>query len=307
MANIKELARKSELLTGGHRLCAGCGAPIVIRQVLSAVKNPIVISNATGCVEVSTTIYPYTAWNCSWIHVAFENAAAVISGVETMYRSLKKQGKVADDYRFIAIGGDGGTYDIGMQALSGMLERGHKCLYVCYNNEAYMNTGIQRSSATPRGADTTTNPVGKAATIGKTQEKKDLTAICAAHGVPYVAQASPAYWNDLITKADKALNCGGASFMNIIAPCHRGWRYNPEDTVYMARLAVQTCVWPLYEVENGKYRITYRPKEKIPVSEWFKSQGRFRHLFKPENSGFIEEIQKKIDAGWERLEKLETL
>jgi len=307
MANIKELARKPELLTGGHRLCAGCGAPIAIRQVLSAVKHPIVISNATGCVEVSTTIYPYTAWNCSWIHVAFENAAAVISGVETMYRSLKKQGKVTDDYSFIAIGGDGGTYDIGMQALSGMLERGHKCLYICYNNEAYMNTGIQRSSATPRGADTTTNPVGKAAAIGKIQEKKDLTAICAAHGVPYVAQASPAYWNDLITKVDKALNCGGASFMNIIAPCHRGWRYNPEDTISMARLAVQTYVWPLYEVENGKYRITYRPKEKIPVSDWFKSQGRFRHLFKPENSGFIEEVQKKVDASWERLEKLETL
>lgn len=307
MANIKELTKKPELLSGGHRLCAGCGAPIVIRQVLAAVKTPVVIANATGCVEVSTTIYPYTSWNCSWIHVAFENAAAVISGVETMYRSLKKQGKITDDYRFIAFGGDGGTYDIGIQALSGMLERGHQCLYVCYNNEAYMNTGIQRSGATPRGADTTTNPVGKAAAIGKAQERKDLTAICVAHNVPYVAQASPAYWNDLITKVDKALNCGGASFMNIIAPCHRGWRYNPEDTIQLAKLAVQTCVWSLYEVENGKYKITYKPKEKLPVIEWLKSQGRFRHLFKPENAAVLDEIQKKVDADWEKLQKLENL
>lgn len=307
MANIKELTKKPELLTGGHRLCAGCGAPIVVRQVLLAAKTPVVIANATGCVEVSTTIYPYTAWNCSWIHVAFENAAAVIAGVETMYRSLKKQGKIADDYRFIAFGGDGGTYDIGIQALSGMLERGHQCLYVCYNNEAYMNTGIQCSGATPKGADTTTSPVGKSAMIGKSRERKDLTAICAAHNVPYVAQASPAYWNDLITKVDKALNCGGASFMNIIAPCHRGWRYNPEDTIQLAKLAVQTCVWPLYEVENGKYKVTYRPKEKLPVIEWLKSQGRFRHLFKPENATVLDEIQKKVDADWEKLQKLENL
>jgi len=673
MANIKELSKKPELLTGGHRLCAGCGAPIVIRQVLAATKTPVVIANATGCVEVSTTIYPYTAWNCSWIHVAFENAAAVIAGVETMYRSLKKQGKISDEYRFIAFGGDGGTYDIGIQALSGMLERGHQCLYVCYNNEAYMNclsnsslimtkdglkkiteikkgeeiyafdqktydlvlkkctgifdngvkkvyeletlhhsikatgnhpflvlkrngrgkenefiwktleeikpgdeivtlknldegesfkfkfrkvkkgnykvahlneidlpeisspdlmkylgiyvgdgwirnekgevgfalpenskereiflqlhskifgkkirkdknyvyinsvnlanfieslgfnkgaknkiipswvftlpkeereafieglmlsdgykiknsfryvsaskdllrtlrlllqitdyrvgkihqqkkekgakcvqrellkdstygyicfskrrewnirkypnqykyqnflignkyfetekvksikligeeptldlrvedehnfiadgivvhnTGIQRSGATPKGADTTTSPVGKSATIGKMQERKDLTAICAAHNVPYVAQASPAYWNDLVTKVEKALNCGGPSFINILAPCHRGWRYNPEDTIQIARLAVQTCIWPLYEVENGKYKITYRPKEKKPVIEWFRSQGRFRHLFKPENAAILEEIQNKVDADWEKLQKLESL
>ena len=307
MANIKELTKKPELLSGGHRLCPGCGAPIVVRQVLAAVKTPVVIANATGCVEVSTSIYPYTSWNCSWIHVAFENAAAVISGVETMYRSLKKQGKITDDYRFIAFGGDGGTYDIGIQALSGMLERGHQCLYVCYNNEAYQNTGAQRSGATPKGADTTTSPVGKAATIGKSQERKDMTAICVAHNVPYVAQASPAHWNDLITKVEKALNCGGASFMNIIAPCHRGWRYNPEDTIQIARLAVQTCVWLLYEVENGKYKITYRPKEKLPVIDWLKSQGRFRHLFKPENAAVIEEIQKKVDAEWEKLQKLESI
>lgn len=307
MANIKELSRKTDILTGGHRLCAGCGAPIVIRQVLAALKTPVVIANATGCLEVSTTTYPYTAWNCSWIHVAFENAAAVISGVETMYRALKKQGKISQEYTFLAFGGDGGTYDIGFQALSGMLERGHKCLYVCYNNEAYMNTGIQRSSATPRGADTTTNPVGRSAVIGKVQERKDMTAICAAHGIPYVAQASPAYWNDLITKTEKAIACEGASFMNIIAPCHRGWRYNTEDTVQLAKLAVQTCVWPLYEVEKGKYRVTYKPKEKLPVTDWLKSQGRFRHLFKPENSEVINEIQRKVDADWEKLQKLETL
>ena len=307
MATIKELANRPEILTSGHRLCAGCAAPIVVRQVLMAVTTPVVVVSATGCLEVSTTIYPYTAWNCSWMHCAFENAAATLSGVETMYRSLKKQGKITDDYRFIAFGGDGSSYDIGLQSLSGMLERGHKCLYVCYNNEAYMNTGVQRSGATPRGASTTTSPIGKATTIGKTQERKDLTAICVAHNIPYVAQASPAYWNDLIKKVEKALSCDGPSFMNIIAPCHRGWRCNPEDAIQLSKLAVQTNVWPLYEVENGKYKITYVPKEKKPVTDWLKSQGRFKQLFAPQNAGIIEDIQKKVDAYWERLQKLETL
>jgi len=306
MASVKEAARKKEILSPGHRLCAGCGAPIVVRQVLSAVKTNVVCISATGCLEVSTSIYPYTAWECSWIHVAFENAGAVASGVETMYRALKKQGKINQDSKFIAFGGDGGTYDIGLQSLSGMLERGHQCLYVCYNNEAYMNTGIQRSSATPRGADTTTCPVGKACPEGKAQHKKDLTEICAAHGV-YVAQASPAYWNDLVTKVDKALNCGGASFMNIIAPCHRGWRFNPEDTIQLSKLAVQTCIWPLYEVENGKHKITYKPKEKISVLEWIKTQGRFKHLLKPENASVIEAMQKEVDTKWDKLQKLELL
>src|SRR4030043_387260 len=178
--SLKEISKKEVLISSGHRMCAGCGAPTVIKMVLLASDYPVIASNATGCLEVSTCISDYTAWKIPWIHNAFENAAATISGVETMYRSLKKQGKIDKEVKFIAFGGDGGTYDIGLQALSGAMERGHNMLYVCYNNEAYMNTGVQRSSATPLGADTTTSPVG-ARLWGEDRPSKDLPAIAMAH------------------------------------------------------------------------------------------------------------------------------
>jgi pyruvate ferredoxin oxidoreductase beta subunit len=300
MASLKELSRQPEILTGGHRLCAGCGAPIVVRQALKALDVPVVVANATGCLEVASAIYPYTAWRCSWIHSAFENAAATIAGVEAAYRSLKRQGKIPGEFRFIAFAGDGGTFDIGFQSLSGAVERGHRFVYICYDNEAYMNTGIQRSSATPLGAETTTTPAGEVIP-GKRGHRKDLTAIMAAHDIPYVAQVSPSHWNDLVTKMKKALDAEGPAFINAIAPCPRGWRHDGSLTVEVTRVAVETCYWPLYEVEHGKWRLTYKPRQKKPVEEWLKMQGRFRHLFRPENRHIIDEIQAYVDRKWEEL------
>ena len=457
MANIKELsARIPERLGPGHRLCAGCGASIAVRQVLMGTEDPVVAVCATGCLEVATTIYPYTAWKIPFMHNAFENSAATISGIETAYRALKKKGKIKKEIKFVAFGGDGGTYDIGLQALSGALERGHNFVYVCYDNEAYMNclslssliatkdglkkiteikegqeiyafdmktqqlvlkkcsgvfdngvkdvyelstlhhsikatsnhpflvaiqdsgdntsgitcqtktnvyiwktleqieigdevvtlkefnkdfeveevvskkyvrkeatldlrvegehnfiangivvhnTGIQRSGATPYGASTTTAPAGKVVP-GKVQFRKDLTAIVAAHRIPYVAQGTISHWNDLVTKAQKAFSIEGPAFLNVLSMCHRGWRYPQENTIEVAKLAVETGFWPLIEVENGTWRFTYKPKERKPIEEFLKVQGRFKHLFTEQNKHIIGEIQKEIDSNWARLEHL---
>ncbi len=306
--NFKELAeryeKEKEMFTRGHRLCAGCGAPIALRHMfMAAYPDNVVVSNATGCVEVSTTLYPYTSWRVPYIHTAFENAAATISGVEAMYKSLKRQGKINKDIKFIAVGGDGGTYDIGFQALSGAMERRHNILFVCYNNEAYMNTGIQRSSATPFGASTTTAPAGKKVP-GKLQHRKDLTAIIAEHKPDYVAQASINNPRDFMTKVRKALDKNGPSFINVLAPCPRGWQHPSELTVEMAQIAVDACIWPLYEVDEGyHWKVNYIPKEKRPVKDWLEKQGRFKHLFSPKYEGLIEEIQKYVDREWEILLK----
>lgn len=302
MASLRELVKKEDLLAGGHRACAGCGATIGMRQILLAAERPVVVGLATGCVEVVTTIFPYTAWKVPYIHSAFENVAATISGVEAAYRAAKKKGTITKDIDFIAIGGDGGTYDIGLQALSGALERRHRMLYVCYNNEAYMNTGIQRSSATPTGAHTTTSQAGKVVP-GKMQPRKDLTEIVIAHDVAYAAQVTVGHWNDLVTKTRKALAADGPTFINVLAPCRLGWGFPPERTLDIARLAVDTCIWPLYEYENGKYRITVKPKEKKPVIEYLKIQERFAHLFKMKEQAMLDRIQQEIDVKWERLLK----
>ena len=302
---LKELSKKEELLTGGHRLCSGCGAPIAIRQVLLAADVPLVASNATGCLEVSTTIYPYTAWKIPWIHSAFENAAATISGVEAMYKVLKRKGKIDRKIKFIAFGGDGGTYDIGLQSLSGAMERGHDIVYICYDNGAYMNTGIQRSSATPLGANTTTSPVGKVR-HGKMQPRKNLTKIMTAHKIPYSAQTTPAHWRDLMTKVRKALEIDGPAFINIFAPCNRGWRTPTNTAIQDCKIAADTCFWPLYEYENGRLKVNYKPKEKKPVTEFLKGQGRFKHLFGPENEALLKEIQENVDGEWESLLKEEA-
>jgi len=306
VATLKELSNVPEVLAPGHRMCAGCGAPVVVRQILRGAKAPVVVANATGCLEVSTTIYPYTSWNSPFIHTAFENAAASLSGVEAAYNSLKRQGKITEDMKFVAFGGDGGTYDIGLQSLSGAMERGHNMVYVCYDNGAYMNTGIQRSSATPKGADTTTTPVGKVQP-GKTDRRKDLTKIMIAHGIPYVAQVAPSHWNDLYQKSEKAFAVEGPAFINALAPCPRGWRYESKDTIEMCRLAVDTCFWPLYEAVDGKITVTYKPRNKKPVTEFLKAQGRFRHLFRPENEHILEEIQAEVDRQWEELLALEQM
>jgi len=299
---LKELSKKEDRFTHGHRMCSGCGAPIVVKIALMATDYPVVISNATGCLEVSSCISEFTAWNVPWIHTAFENAAATLSGVETMYRSLRKQGKFDQEVKFIAFGGDGGTYDIGFQSLSGAMERGHDMIYICYDNGAYMNTGIQRSSATPLGADTTTCPAGSVIP-GKLRSRKNLTKIMAAHDIPYVAQASPSHWQDLFRKVQKAHEIKGPKFINVIAPCNRGWRSKTNDAIQLSRLAVNTCYWPLYEIENGVTRITVTPKEKLPVTEFMKPQGRFKHLFTPENEGLLQQVQNEVDKEWEKLLK----
>ncbi|NVN92716.1 MAG: pyruvate ferredoxin oxidoreductase [Desulfuromonadales bacterium] len=304
--NLRELSKQPELFAPGHRMCTGCGAPIVVKMVMMAAQYPLVVANATGCLEVSTSIDSFTSWKTPWIHSAFENAAATLAGVETMYRSLKKQGKISDDIRFIAFGGDGGTADIGFQSLSGAMERGHDMTYICYDNGAYMNTGIQRSSATPFGADTATSPVGSESQ-GKLQQRKDMTRIMAAHGIPYVAQASPGNWQDLMKKVRKALDIRGPKFINIIAPCNRGWRTRNDDAIQLSRLAVETCYWPLYEVENGVTRITFTPREKKPLAEFLKPQGRFKHLFQPGNELMLAEAQSHVDASWERLQREQAM
>ncbi|MFA5866796.1 MAG: thiamine pyrophosphate-dependent enzyme [Actinomycetota bacterium] len=302
VATIKELSQKQDILSPGHRLCAGCGASIVVRMILKSSKKPVIVASATGCLEVSTTIYPFTAWRSPFIHNAFENASATISGVEAAYQAWLKQGKMKEEVNFVCFGGDGGTYDIGFQSLSGAFERGHNFVYVCYDNEAYMNTGIQRSGATPMGAWTTTSEVGKAQ-AGKRVHRKNLTEIMAAHG-GYVAQASPSHWRDLVGKAEKAFEYNGPAFINVLAPCPRGWRFPSDQTIEFARQAVETKYWPLYEVMEGEHKITYQPKKEIPVAEWLSPQGRFKHLLKDENKNVVEELQAQVDRDWAKLEKL---
>lgn len=309
--NVKEMMSKKERLAPGHRMCAGCGATIGVRAVLRALheEDHAVIANATGCLEVSSFMYPYSAWEDSYIHNAFENAGATLSGVETAYKALKKRGKLPKDenFKFIAFGGDGGTYDIGLQSLSGAMERGHDMLYVCYDNGAYMNTGIQRSSATPKFADTTTSPAGKVIP-GKMQSRKDLTKIMVGHHLPYVAQSIAVNnMKDLYEKAEKAIYTEGPTFLNVMAPCPRGWGYATEDLMKINKLAVETCYWPLYEVVDGVYHISYKPAKKLSIEEFLKPQKRFKHLFKPGNEWMIEEFQKEVDARWQELLDLEEI
>jgi pyruvate ferredoxin oxidoreductase beta subunit len=300
MANLKDLSKGKELFVGGHRACAGCGATIAARQVMMVAGPDTVCAVATGCLEVTSTIFPFSAWNVPLLHSAFENAAASISGIEACYRSFLRQGKLSKKINFIAFGGDGGTYDIGFQALSGAAERGHNILYVCYNNEAYMNTGVQRSGATPKGANTTTAPAGKVKK-GKEQRRKDLTECMVSHHMPYVAQSIVGNWRDLTSKVEKALSIEGPKFINVLQPCRLGWIYKPEMTPQIGRLAADTCVWPLYEVVNGEYKLTYKPKEKKPLSEWLSLQDRFRHVLLPENKALLEEMQADVDKSWQKL------
>lgn len=216
---------------------------------------------------------------------------------------MKKRGKLPENenFKFIAFGGDGGTYDIGFQSLSGAMERGHDMVYVCYDNGAYMNTGIQRSSATPMYADTTTTPSGTCSD-GKMQNRKDLASIIADHDVAYVGQSTfTLNFNDLHQKAEKAIYTEGASFLNIMTPCPRGWRYATEDIMEICRLAVETCYWPMFEVDHGKWNLTYEPKKKLPIEDFLRPQGRFKHLFKPGNEHLIEEFQAEVDRRWEDL------
>ncbi|MBS7653735.1 pyruvate ferredoxin oxidoreductase [Candidatus Bathyarchaeota archaeon] len=302
MVRLNELPVE-ELFTSGHRLCAGCGAGTIMRMTLKAARGPTVVVNATGCVEVASTIYPYTSWKVSWVHVAFENAAAVASGIEAAYKALRRKGLWDKHVDVIAIAGDGGTFDIGIQALSGALERGHDFLYICYDNEAYMNTGIQRSGATPHGAATTTSPAGRRIP-GKPEFKKDLIGICAAHGIEYAATASPAYWNDYITKVQRGLEVEGPAVIHVFSPCPLGMRFDSSKSMEVARLAVQTRYWPVYEVEKGKYKLNIKVPQPKPLVDFLKIQGRFSHLFQPEFQHEIEALQRWVDENWSRIASL---
>lgn len=310
MYNLKEVVKKENRFTSGHRMCAGCGAPVTVNGVLRALKEEdnAVISVATGCLEVSSCTFPYTSWkNCSFIHTAFECASATLSGAETTYNKLKKDGKIQKTTKFIGFGGDGGTLDIGLQSLSGAMERGHDIAYICYDNGAYMNTGTQRSSSTPHFADTTTSPYGENSS-GKLQQRKDLTEIMVKHNLPYVAQSALiGNLKDLYEKSEKAIYTKGPTYMSVLSPCPRGWGYPTEDLQTISKLAVDTCFWPLYEVENGKYKITYRPAKKVPVEEFLKLQKRFKHLFLKGNEWMIKEFQDEVDKKWDYLNTMEKV
>lgn len=287
----------------GHSTCAGCGIPVIVRNILDATDDPIIVINATGCLEVTTTIHPYTSWKVPYIHNAFENAAATAAGVEAAYKVLKKKGKIKQNVKFVVFGGDGGTYDIGLQSLSGMLERGHDVLYVAYDNEGYMNTGGQRSSATPLGANMSTTPSGKES-FGNEKYRKDIMEIVKAHHVKYLAQANVAYLPDLRNKAKKALETSGPAFLLVFQPCTNVWKFPTSDYVSVAQLATETNYWPLYEIENGDYNLNLDVKNKKPIEKYLKTQKRFKHLFEDKNKNVIERIQKNVDEKWEKLNNL---
>jgi pyruvate ferredoxin oxidoreductase beta subunit len=285
-----------ELLAPGHKSCAGCGPAIAMRMILRATGENVVISQATSCMEVTSTAYPETSWRVPWVHTLFENACAVAAGAR---EGLNKRGK--ENVKVIAIAGDGGMVDIGFRSLSGALERGHDVLYICYDNEAYMNTGVQRSGATPFGASTTTSPCGHESQ-GKGEWKKNVPFIAAAHGAKYVATASIGFPEDLEKKIKKALSVKGPKYLHIHCPCPIGWRFDTSQTVRYAKAAVETGLWALYEIDEGNFKISYKPKEFKPVNDYLEGQGRFKHLNK-ENIG---KIQGQIGKTWEELEKLES-
>ncbi len=292
---------QEEPLVFGHRACQGCGEVLALRMVAKAIGSPMTAVSATGCTEIISSPYPQTAWAVPWIHVAFENAAAVASGVEAGLKALMAKGRIPEKkITVVAFAGDGGTADIGLQALSGALERGHDFIYVCLDNEAYMNTGIQRSSSTPFGAMTTTSPAGKL-TAGQTTWKKNLPAIMAAHNIPYVATASPAYYLDLMNKAKKAALIKGPAYLHVYSPCPTGWRHSTDLAIEVSRLVVETNIFPLFEVLEGKYIVRKNTKPK-PVEDYLKQQRRFSHLT-PE---LIQTIQKRVDVEYEKLLKLEA-
>ncbi len=289
-----------EPFSKGHRACQGCGEVLALRLVTKAVGMDLIAVSATGCMEIISSPYPQTAWEVPWIHVAFENAAAVASGIEAGRKAMIRKGIIKDDgAKIVAFAGDGATADIGLQALSGALERGHDFTYICLDNEAYMNTGIQRSSSTPYGAMTTTSPPGKVSK-GQMTWKKNVPMIAAAHNIPYVATASPAWHVDLMNKVKKAVSIPGPAYIHIFSPCPTGWRCPPETSIETARKVVQSKVFPLYEVIDGRYVLTRDIKKPIPVEEYLKTQRRFSHL-KEEDIAYI---QKRVDAEWDRLIKL---
>ena len=296
---VPKLITKKENFAPGHRACIGCGEALAVRQACKALGRNVIVVNATGCMEVVSSQLPYTSWCIPWVHTLFENTAAVASGVEAGLKAMVKKGKrLAKEIGVVAMAGDGGTSDIGLQALSGALERGHDLLYICFDNEAYMNTGIQRSSSTPYGAATTTAPAGKVS-IGQVTRKKNMPAIAAAHDIPYVATACPSYPFDLMDKVKKGIATPGPAYIHVLSVCPTGWRCAPDLTIRLGRLAVETGVFPLYEVESGRYKLSIDVPELRPVQDYLKLQGRFRHL----SQGTVQEIQNRVDKEYAKLKE----
>jgi len=295
----KRQVTTEEYFTSGHRACTGCGEALAVRLACKAAGPNVIISNATGCMEVVSSQFPYTAWDVPWIHTLFENTAAVAGGIESALKAMKRKGRGPGvDTHVIAMAGDGGTADIGMQALSGALERGHDFVYICFDNEAYMNTGIQRSSATPFGASTTTSPAGTRS-MGQFSWKKNLPAIAAAQNIPYVATASPSYPFDLMEKVKKAIDVKGPAYVHVLSVCPTGWRCATDIAVSIGKMAVETGVFPLYEIDNGQYKLNVNPAVLKPVKDYLKLQGRFNHL----TDAVVQQIQERVTKEFEELKK----
>ena len=296
---VPRLVTSKELFAPGHRACIGCGEALAVRHVCKALGKDVVIANATGCMEIVSSALPTTTWRVPWIHSLFENTAAVASGIESGLKVLRRKGKIENKkITVVAMGGDGATCDIGLQALSGALERGHNFIYVCFDNEAYMNTGIQRSSATPFGASTSTSPTGKKS-IGQITWKKNMPAIAAAHDIPYVATACPSYPFDLFDKIKRAKEIEGPAYIHVYSVCPTGWRSAPELSVQLGRLAVETGIFPLYEIDHGRYKLSMEFSPLRPITEYTKLQGRFRHL----TADVLQQIQDKVVQKYEELRK----
>jgi pyruvate ferredoxin oxidoreductase beta subunit len=271
----REDERPSDLFASGHKACAGCGPALTLQAILRATGANVLVASSTGCMEVVSTQYPQSAWKVPWIHSLFENAAAVASGIEVALKTLGR----SEEGKVVVIAGDGGTVDIGVQALSGMFDRGHDVCYICYDNEAYMNTGNQRSGSTPFDASTTTTPFGKRS-FGNDRPKKNMPAIAAAHGIPYVATSSIGYTRDLTKKVEKGVSVSGPAYLQIHAPCNIGWGFDSAKTIEIARLAVETGLWMMYEIEDGELTSVMKAPKRKPVEEYLKLQKRFAHLFK---------------------------
>jgi pyruvate ferredoxin oxidoreductase beta subunit len=294
---VPRLIQKKEKLAPGHRACIGCGEALAMRLAFKALDNNVIVANATGCMEIIASQLPNTSWHLPWIHTLFENTAAIASGIEAGYKAMKRKGRpVTPDIKVVAVAGDGATSDIGIQALSGAMERGHNFLYLCFDNEAYMNTGIQRSSATPFGAMTTTSPAGKKS-IGQFSWKKNMPEIAAAHNIPYVATACPSYPFDLMDKVAKGAAIPGPAYVHILSVCPTGWRSATDTVIKLGRLAVETGMFPLYEVENGQYKMSIDLPKLRPLKDYFKLQGRFRHL----SDDTISTIQERVEKEYQKL------
>lgn len=294
---VPRLITKKEVFAPGHRACIGCGEVLSVKLACKAAGRNMIVVSATGCMEIVASQLPYTTWGVPWIHTLFENTAAVASGIEAGLKAMVRKKRIPDrGTKVVVIAGDGGTADIGLQALSGALERGHNFLYLCVDNEAYMNTGVQRSSATPYGAATTTSPAGKVS-IGQFSWKKNMPAIVAAHNIPYVATASPSYPFDLMEKVKKGMAVNGPAYIHILSVCPVGWRSKADLSVMLGRLAVETGIFPLFEIENNTYKMSIDTPRLRPITDYMKLQGRFRHL----SPDTIKKIQQRVTEEYNNL------